>query len=241
MEGIVGVLMGFLIFVAIVGIIGAGAIIFGIVWGVRRALYAVKGEEYKPLIGGKVSHDYEHQDIDAGSTAETITRVLRRYLRVETVGKYARAGLAALENEQKKSANFYGVLDNKFQRNSLSWGKFSVAGEAAHDTILRNCASLANRIQVFDFVEYRRIERVYRNASYRKDVAPNDMQMEKHHLMHTSLSEMDALVASNDKLLLELDKLTAELGTLAGADSSENSDRIVEEIRSLIDETKYYK
>ena len=63
---------------------------------------------------------------------------------------------------------------------------------------------------------------------------------EKHALLRTSVSDMEAIEHSNAQLLLELDKLSAELGKLADADTSEKSERIVEEIRTLIDETKYY-
>lgn len=242
METLVSILVGLAVVAGVIGVVGAAAIIFGIVWGIRRALYAIKGEEYKPLIGGRVSsYDYDHQDIDNGATSESIERVFRRYLRVETVGKYARDGLAAIENDRRKVANFYGVLESKFPQSSLSWGKFSVAAEATHDTILRNCAALANHIQLFDFVEYRRVERAHRVSRYRQDAQPTDMQIEKYNLMHATLAQMDGIIESNEKLLLELDKLSAELGTLDNVDTSENSERIVEEIRTLIDETKYYK
>ena len=236
----VGILVGLAVAAGVFTLIVAAVVIGLIVWGIRRAYYSFKGDEYRPLIGGKVQHDYEHQDVDNGATFQSVERVLRRYLRVETVGKYASAGIAAIGNERKKSANFYGVLESKFPKNSLSYGKFSVAAEETKDAILRNCAALANRIQVFDFVEYRRVERAYRTATYKKDVEPDELQIEKHHLMHANLAEMDSIIASNDKLLLELDKLAVELGKIDNTDATESSDRIVEEIRSLIDETKYY-
>lgn len=239
--GAVDVLVGLLVTAGIFAFIIAVVVIGFIIWGIRRAYYSFKGDEYRPLIGGKVQHEYEHQDVSNGATSASIERVLRRYIRVETVGKYAHAGITALENERKKTANFYGVLEGKFPKTSLSYGKFSVAAEATHDTILRNCASLANRVQVFDFVEYRRVERAHRNSKYRTDVQPSEMQLEKYDLMHASLDEMDAIVASNEELLLELDKLTVEIGTIDNVDTTENSERIVEEIRTLIDETKYYR
>ena len=53
--------------------------------------------------------------------------------------------------------------------------------------------------------------------------------------------EMQAICDRNDKLLLELDKLTAELQTLDDAGSSAKSDQLIEEIRQLSAETKYYR
>ena len=226
------------------GVIGIGAsiaIIAGIAWGIRRAVYAVKGEEYKPLLGDKTQHEYEHQDVDAGATTESIANVLKRYTRADVVGKRASAALAALDNEKRKSAAFHAVLEKKFQRGSLSWDKFAVAADLSHDAILRNCAALANRVQVFDRAGYRKKELGHRSSTWRKDDALLDpAAAEKQRVLQEGLDEMDALLASNDRLLTELDKLTFELGKLTDADATADGDHIVEEIRTLIDETKYY-
>ena len=52
---------------------------------------------------------------------------------------------------------------------------------------------------------------------------------------------LDKLIASNEKLLVELDKLSIELGKLTDADAVAETEGIVEEIRTLAEETKYYK
>ena len=226
------------------GVIGLGvtiAVILGIAWGIRRAIYAIKGEEYKPLLGDKTQREYEHQDIDAGATADSIAGVLRRYTHAVVVGKRASAGLSALDSEKRKSAAFHAVLEKKFQKGSLSWEKFSVAADLTHDAILRNCASLANRVQVFDRAGYQKKELGHRSSTWRKDDALLDPgAAEKQRVLQQGLDEMDALLASNDRLLTELDKLTFELGKLTDADATADGDHIVEEIRTLIDETKYY-
>ena len=63
---------------------------------------------------------------------------------------------------------------------------------------------------------------------------------EKQRVLQQGLDDMDAILASTDQLLTELDKLTFELGKLTDMESNANSEHIVEEIRTLIDETKYY-
>ena len=240
MESIFNMLIGFL---TVVGGIAVGlvvAIIAALAYCIRRVVYAVKGEEYKPLFGDKTKHEYEHQDVDAGATADSVKRVLNRYTRAKVVGQRARAGIANLEDEERKSAAFQAVLEKKFQRDSLSWSKFAVAADMTHDAIVRNCASLANRMQVFDRAGYQKQELGHRSSTWRESQAPSQVSTEKQRVLQEGLDQMDALLASNDRLLTELDKLTMELGKLTDADSNADGERIVEEIRTLIDDTKYY-
>ena len=192
------------------------------------------------LLGGKRKPDYEHQDVDAGATYESIAAVFKRYSRTDVVGRYARAGLVALEDEERKTAGFKAILDSKFSPNSLSWGKFAVAGDATHEAILKNCASLANRVQMFDHEEFRRVESTKRSISYRTGEKSDPTLAEKRRLFQGNLSDMDAILLSNDKLLLELDKLTAEIGKISNEETTESTERIIEEIRTLAEETKYY-
>lgn len=240
MEQLLEILMGIVAFVGGVAVAAVVAIIGAIVWCVRRAVYAIQGKEYKPLLGDKTKHDYEHQDVDEGATEASIKNVLKRYTRASVVGKRAQSGIAALENEKRKTAAFKALLDKKFQSGSLSWDKFAVAAEMTHDAILRNCASLANRVQVFDRTSYQKQELGHRSSTWREGEIIDPQTAEKQRVMQEALDEMDALIASNDQLLTELDKLTIELGKLTDADSNADSERIVEEIRTLIDETKYY-
>lgn len=238
--GIGEFLIGLAVVTGIFALAVVGVIVGGIAYGIRRARYAFKGESYKPLLGSKKQREYEHQDLGAGATAESISRVLKDYARTDVVGRYAQAGLASLENEERKVDSFTAILDSRFQPHSLSWEKFAVAADATHEAVLKNCASLANRVQVFDHEGFRRIERTRRSISYRTGEKRDPTIPERQRLFQASLSDMDAILLSNDKLLLELDKLTAELGKISNEATTENGDRIVEEIRALAEETKYY-
>lgn len=236
-----GVLLGILAVAGVIGTAVAVAIIFAIIYSVRRGYYALKGEPYKPLLPA-AQREYEHQDVDAGATAKSISNVLKHYVRADIVGPYAKAGVAALVAADRKAASFRAVLDNKFQPNTITWHKFATAADSMQQAVLRNCAELANRVQVFDATGYRQVDRVRKSSNYRPQSAPPDtLAIEKSNLLSAALAELDGIVAANDRLLLEIDKLAAELGTLEDAGSGAESDRIVEEIRTLIDETKYYR
>ena len=240
----VGVMGGLILLTFIAGFLGlAGtvAVLGGLAYGVRRGVYALKGQPYRPLLGSGSQPAYEHQDVDAGATADSLKSVFRRYLQASGVGPYARAGMDALDSAERKAANFRVVLDNKFQPNSITWSKFSSAGTTAQEAVLRNCAELANEIQLFDHTDYRALEQARRRSRFRSDSQLSETQIEKYHMFDAKLDEMKQLCDTNERILLELDKLGVELDKLDDAGSSAESERLVEEIRTLIDETKYYK
>ena len=240
MEQLIQMLFGAIAVVGGLVAVTLAAVVGALVWCVRRAAYAIQGKEYKPLFGDKTQHEYEHQDVDEGATAESVERVLKRYQRSTVVGKRAQAAMTALDDVERKCSAFRAVLGKKFQPGSMSWDKFSIAADITYDAVLRNCASIANRIQVFDRSGYQKKELGHRSSTWRERDAEDSQSAEKQRVLQEGLDQMDELLASNDQLLTELDKLTIELGKLTDADSNADGERIVEEIRTLIDETKYY-
>ena len=132
------------------------------------------------------------------------------------------------------------MLESKFTRDSLSYEKFLTAAIGTHDAVLNNCARLGNLIQTFDGTEYRNLERALNSSNRRQNQLPSATDEQKLQLYQGSMSNMSALISANDALLLELDKLAAELGKLDNIDSTEDSTRMLNEIRTLIDETKFY-
>lgn len=239
MQDLLNSLAGVIVAAGVFGIIFYLAILFGLFYLCRRLYYALKGEEYVPMFQPKGK--YEHMDIDKGSTAEDIAKVFRRYARLDTVGKYAQAGKTTIEGLDTKYEGFYATLKAKFQRGTITWDKFAVGGESVYQTVLRNCAVLANRIQTFDREDYRQLSRQIRNASYSAAAPLNTLQQQKWQLLKASLADMDAIITSNEQLLFELDKLASELDKLQNAGLTEESEQLLDEVRTLIDETKYYR
>ncbi len=239
--GVVGTLALLGAVATFLGLAGGAAIIFGLIYGARRGVYALKGEPYRPLLGPGKGAEYAHQDVDNGSDVASVKAVFKRYLQASGVSKYARAGMNALDGADRKAANFRAVLDNKFQNGSLTWEKFAVAATMTQEAVLRNCAELANAIQVFDHANYKSLEQMRRRSTFRRDSDLSSTQEEQYRLLQVKLGEMEAICNKNDQMLLELDKLQAELDKLDDAGSSAESERLIAEVQTLIDETKYYK
>jgi hypothetical protein len=188
-------------------------------------------------------HEYTRLDVDAGATNETISAVMRGYVNDPVLGRRARAVIETLGSAEHRRGILFAELDGTFQRGTISWDKFAGPAYAALDSVLRNSALLANRIQAFDSAGYLRL---------REDMAAeaDGVDGEMHHsetrqrrweLYREMLESLDTLQDTNEGLLLELDKLAAELSTINGPGQGENSDQIIDEIRRLVDEAKYYR
>lgn len=232
----------FLIASGIIGVAAVVAAVFGVVYGGRRIVYALKGEQYRPLLGpGKDDAEYEHQDLKAGADATSIRAILRRYQNTSPVERYARAGLNDMDACNRKTENLRGVLAAKFREGSLTWSKFSAGADYAYNGVMANCAMLANTLQVFDIQDYKRLQQQRRRATFRADAQLDEAQFEKLRLFQEKLDYMATITHANNALLLELDKLTEELNTLDNAGLNTRSERLLEEIRTLSDETKYYR
>lgn len=184
---------------------------------------------------------YEYLDVDAGSTADSIARVLRPYVDTPVVGPYALNVLDTLAAMEFRRASLFPEIEGRFARGSMSWERFAMTANAALDAALRNCALLGNRIQGFDVLEYQRYEQFYRDGGFAKNPNPGQARLEHWKLLTNTKKEMDDLNATNEGLLLELGKLAAELEKLSSSQTTTEGTRIAEEVSRLVDETKYYR
>lgn len=188
--------------------------------------------------------EYVRLDPDNGDTSGDISKVMRRYVGDSAVGKYAQGVIDVLDSAEIKHRSLFAELDSTFQRGSISWEKFAAPSHAALDAILCNSALLANRIQTFDTAAYLRLQNTMGTEWRRRDDITNQTNQtreERWRLFKSTLASFDSMLETNECLLLELDKLLAELVTLTASSPTEDSDYIIEEIRRLVDEAKYYK
>lgn len=184
---------------------------------------------------------YEYLDVDSGTTSEHISKVMRNYVDNAVVGAYARDVIDALDSAEFRKRSLHGEIDSKFAEGSISWSRFANTADSALDAIVRNCALLANRVQAFDEVEYIRLEQFFRSGGRSGDEASDRARLQRWKLLEDTRKEMDEIRAANEGLLLELGKLSAELGKLTSTASHDKSTQIAEEVSKLVDETKYYK
>lgn len=187
------------------------------------------------------AHPYVHLDVDGGATAQDIEDVMRAYTHERVVGPYAQAAMQSLAMARRREASLMSEIDSRFSPRSISWDHFASTVKEALDAILRNCALLANRVQTFDIEDYEHSEWFYSTGGEMANGKRNPSVLKRWELLRETKAEMDRLCEANDGLLLELDKLSAELGKMRSDQSTEESSRVADEVKRRVEETKYYR
>ena len=195
----------------------------------------------QPTANQQNQQDYVRLDIDRGTTNKDIVAVMRNYVSDEVLGERAAAVIDTLGSAEHRRRSLFAELDGTFQPNTISWDKFAGPAYAALDAILRNSAQLGNRIQAFDSVGYMRLRKSIAEEEAEIESRRSETRTRRWQLFCEMLESLDALQETNEGLLLELDKLSAELSTISGSDSTDRSDQIIQEISRLVDEAKYYR
>jgi hypothetical protein len=187
------------------------------------------------------ARDYEYMDVEKGATPEHILQVMRDYVDDYVTGEYAQSVIDTLDTEEFRRKSLFSEIDNRFSRNSISWDRFASTAQEALDAVVRNCALLANRVQAFDATDYARMEQFYASGGFATNESPDPSRLQRWRILDETKREMDGIRTTNEKLLLELEKLSSELGKLTSVDYRDEDDRISEEIGRLVEETKYYR
>lgn len=179
--------------------------------------------------------DYEYLDVDDGATFETVTKAMSAYEGAPYVGEFARSVVTTLDRAEFRRKSLLVSINREFDSNTITWDKFAVPVDVAMDGILRNCAQIGNRVQGFDVPEYERLSRLVKAGACEEGSSNKN----RWYLLESTIKEMRELRQANDELLFELEKLQGEIDRLSDKDD-EPTDDILEEIRKLSEEAKYY-
>lgn len=210
----------------------AGVALVGVA-GVSNAKL-LKGASHTPLAIGSGTSGEETASFD------DVYVVLVDYQGTKHVATYAVQGIERLDETARKSVRLKHLIDSKFEPGSLSWTRFMGVVDAVTGTIIRNSAILANRIQAFDVEGYDRDRKLIESNNYMYDNIPDDIQMERYGLYESSLQAMQDIINANERLILEFDRLSSELANLDSNILTTESEEMLEEIRSIVDQTKFY-
>lgn len=173
-------------------------------------------------------------DMKEISDIESAKRVLRQYHDGKYFGQTARTVSEQMDRIVKCGKRLSSVLEQKFERGTITWEKFSSVVESAENSAIQNAVTMANRMQMFDEKEYARLQ------YYKQDDIPDDIQEEQIRLYQKNLDNIRMAITLNERLLLKLDTLALEVsGSSVGAAEGENQS-LLGEIEQLTKEIKYY-
>ena len=161
--------------------------------------------------------------------------ILKGYQGGKYFGSTARTAIEQLDRIYKCRRRLSGILEQKFEKGTMSWDKFNSVAVMAESSAIQNVVAMANRMQLFDEKEYARLKH------YREDDIPDDIQEEQLKLYRKNFDDVRSTIALNEKLLLKLDALALKLSYSDSGENAELNSDLVKEIEKLIDETKYYQ
>ena len=177
---------------------------------------------------------------DAVSSFDEVYSTLVDYRDARVVGSYAYNATQQLEDAARKRQRLDVTINSKFERGSLSWQRFTSLLESVMTTLTRNSAMIANKVQSFDDEGYLRSRDLIESGDYRYDQVPDDIQEERYAIYEDTLVSMQDILNANERLILEMDRFASELSHLDSTSLSTESDEMLEEIKRLVDETRYY-
>lgn len=170
------------------------------------------------------------------TTHEEYVEALARYRHVRSVEGDVVTGLEQLERLTKKNETLYRVLNERFDPAELSYKKFASVIQEVAKLFYLNVKSILNRLHVFDEAEFERV------MSQKTPRFSQRLLQEKRMLYQDFLSFMADSLGTNEEILLKLDKLLLEISRLDSLDPGDIENMpCMQEIDSLIKQTKYYK
>ena len=146
-----------------------------------------------------------------------------------------------LSKADAEKAKLSSILDEKFQRNSISWNKFYSVIVSAHQAIIQNDVLIARRIEQFDTGEFIDLQKLISSGEYKKDTIPDDIQEEKYQLFVKRWDSIQNLYNVNERLLVKMDALEAEIAELGDNNVTNENGEILSDIEELISQTHYYE
>ena len=158
------------------------------------------------------------------------TKILDMYKNGSYFGKTAQTVLDQIERLGRSMSRLQSEIDRKFDKNSMSNDKYSAIVNEANLCLTDNLISAAQRMQFFDEGEYKRL------LNCEKDSIPDDIQLQQLNLYKTNEDIIKNVVTENEKLILQLDTLAVELSS-----REDDNDELLDEIKKLTQEVKYYK
>lgn len=167
--------------------------------------------------------------------ADDVLPELRALSEMPVVGPYASEAVTQVEGMEHRHGRLYRVIGATFSEGSLSWDKFTAVVDAAQRTLLRNCALLANRAQSFDVEGYKKARRMLPGNG-----SSDALGEERMRIYEEALADMREVIEANERLLLEMGKLEMEISDMESDDNREDNTRMLDEVKELVDQTRYY-
>lgn len=178
---------------------------------------------------------------DDHGRGDELYEALQRQSKLQHVGGYASDAARQVDAARRKRHQIIDMLSTgKLTPGSLAWSRFASGIEEAESTIRRNAALVSSACTSFDGNDYAQLYQSVSSGTYRDDNIDDDLQIERLRIYQETISQLKGIVGNNEQLLLELDRFASEVSMQAMTPSDESSERMLAEMRVLIEEARRY-
>ena len=174
------------------------------------------------------------------ATADECIDLLQKVEKGPGMEKVCRDAVGQLMRVKKYRPFFDVLIAKKFPPGSLSYEKFHGAVRESLSTVVKNSATIALHMQMFDEEGFRRLSELIDSGRHKRDNIPDELQEEKYGLYKRNQETIRKMVELNEKILLNLDALSAELSEMDTKDMADDNSAVLEELTNLVEETQYY-
>lgn len=138
---------------------------------------------------------------------------------------------------QQKQNALDTILKEYFADGEITFAKFQSVISATKDLFFNNVKKMINRITIFDYSEY-----LYLKSQLNGDLYEIKNQNPKAEIYIEHIEYVKKIITDNEDILTKFDELLLEISKLDDVDeASLESLGAIQEINSLISNTKYYK
>ena len=202
---------------------------------VNRPLLGMGSPEEPHTINPEVRGD------DQGRGDE-LKAALERQSKLPHVGGYAGDAARQVDAARRKRHQIIDMLSTgKLAPGSIAWSRFASGIDEAESTIRRNAALVSSACTSFDGSDYAQLYESVSTGTYRNDNIDDEIQVERLRIYQETIAQLKAIVGNNERFLLELDRFASEVSMQAMTPSDESSERMLSEMRVLIEEARRYE
>lgn len=168
---------------------------------------------------------------DGRLSRDDITSVFKKFSSNKVVGSYIKTALEQNHRFMVLTQAIDSLVDDKFEKESISWYRYHSVVTSAKEHVLNCYNDLATAVISFDYLTWSK------RRTYIFDDIRDDLQKEQFELLQKELDNMNQILADVEAVILNLNKMKAELRT---STSEETSDTLGT-IEKLVSELQYYK
>ncbi len=174
-------------------------------------------------------------EADGERAGERAAALLEDHRSGKVLGPIAKSALSQMQRLENVEANYEKLVVQRFGMGTLSYGKFMGVIRSASSALSKGYVKMANKMIIFDEAEYQHLS----SDAYRHDAIPDQVQEEKKALYDGNLASLEQILEKNEKILLEVDHLMAEMSDLEQPEQA--IDQAATQIDGLLKQLEYYR